>query len=267
MNIMVGADPELFLRKGRRLVSAISLINGTKRAPLKTSHGAIQWDNILAEYNINPANTAEQFVVNNTSVLEDLRKHIGDAYTLDFGAAYWAPATLLMDPRTLIAGCTPDFNAWENGAQNDPPNYRETRLRSAGGHIHISADGIGTDYLARLNLVRLCDVFIGLPGVLLGDKTDNLRRSVYGKAGAFRPKYLSKDDPYDGVEYRASSNWWLRKPEYMTLAFEGAKEAVSKLYDSKLQATLFVKGWDIRDTINKGNKKQAEELLKYFSRS
>jgi hypothetical protein len=266
MNIMVGADPELFLRKGRRLVSAISLINGTKRAPLKTSHGAIQWDNILAEYNINPANTAEQFAANNLSVLEDLQKHIGDIYTLDLGAAYWAPASLLLDPRTLVAGCTPDFNAWENGAQNDPPNYRETRLRSAGGHIHISVHNIGSDYLARLNLVRLCDVFIGLPGVLLGDKTDNLRRSVYGKAGAFRPKYIA-DDPYDGVEYRASSNWWLRKPEYMKIVFEGAKEAVSKLWDTTIHTNLVVKGWAIRDAINKGNKKQAEELLNYFSRS
>jgi len=264
---MVGADPELFLRKGRRLVSAINLIDGTKREPLKTTHGAIQWDNILAEYNINPANTAEQFAANNMSVLEDLQAHIGSTYTLDFGAAYWAPATLLMDARTLVAGCTPDFNAWENGAQNDPPNYRETRLRSAGGHVHVSVDDIGTNYLARLILVRLCDVFIGLPGVLLGDKTDNLRRSVYGKAGAFRPKYLSKDDPYDGVEYRASSNWWLRKPEYMKIVFEGAKEAVSKLKDTNMHSLLAFKASAIKDAINTGNKKEAESLLNYFSRT
>lgn len=264
MNMLIGADPELFLRKGRRLVSAIPLIEGTKNKPLKTVHGAIQWDNILAEYNINPAATPEQFVTNNVSVLDELQAHVGEKIKLDFGAAYFAPKSLLFDPRTLVAGCTPDFNAWKNGEQNDPPNYRETRLRSAGGHVHISVPGIGLDYLSRLNLVKFCDVYIGLPGVILGDSTDDLRRSVYGKAGAFRPKYLTQKDPYDGVEYRASSNWWLRQRNYMTMVFEGARTAVESLTNTKLLSSLAVNQDKIVLAINTGDKEMAKALLNMF---
>jgi hypothetical protein len=91
-----------------------------------------------------------------------------------------------------------------------------------------------------------------------------LRRSVYGKAGAFRPKYIKKDEPYDGVEYRASSNWWLRKPEFMQIAFEGSVAAVKALDDSKKLTLMAVSSPSIIEAINTGNKILAQSILEKF---
>lgn len=65
--ITVGADPELFIvnRTTRDVVSSIGLIPGVKNNPYvpqgyKKGYG-IETDNILAEFNIPPAKTEDEF--------------------------------------------------------------------------------------------------------------------------------------------------------------------------------------------------------------
>ena len=56
--ITIGADPELFLRDGDAITSAIGLIGGDKYEPRLVTLGAVQEDNVLAEFNIDPAISA-----------------------------------------------------------------------------------------------------------------------------------------------------------------------------------------------------------------
>jgi hypothetical protein len=71
-------------------------------------------------------------------------------------------------------------------------------LRSAGGHIHIGHEFPRSDDFNRLAVVRMMDLFVGLPAIYLEhDDTSLARKALYGKAGRFRR-------PDHGVEFRIS---------------------------------------------------------------
>ena len=53
--ITVGADPELFVKKGRSFQSAYGMIPGTKQKPKKVIKGAVQVDGMALEFNIDRA--------------------------------------------------------------------------------------------------------------------------------------------------------------------------------------------------------------------
>lgn len=235
MEIKIGADPELFIRDNKtgKIISAHGLFPGTKDEPYKVKHGAIQVDGMAAEYNILPASTVDEFVYYHLSVLCDLRDEIkarnpeldfSFVFTpvADFGAEYIAEQPL--EARQL--GCTPDFNAWEDGAVNPTPDA-EMPFRTASGHIHI---GWGSDYdiddpehiEACCMMVKQLDAQIACPYALLEGDDGARRRELYGKAGAFRPKKY-------GVEWRVLSNCWLSNTWYMRNVFGNVKEAFENL--------------------------------------
>ncbi len=57
---VVGADPELMLVDSSGvLVSAIGIVPGTKEEPHPVSCGAVQHDNVNAEFNVEPSGTGE----------------------------------------------------------------------------------------------------------------------------------------------------------------------------------------------------------------
>lgn len=235
MNLLIGSDPELFIRDNTtgKIISAHGLFPGTKDEPYKVKHGAIQVDGMAAEYNILPASTADEFVFYHLSVLCDLRDEIkarnpeldfSFVFTpvADFGAEYIAEQPL--EARQL--GCTPDFNAWEDGAVNPAPDA-EMPFRTASGHIHI---GWGEDYdiddpehiEACCMMVKQADAWFAPRYVLLEGEEGARRRELYGKAGAFRPKKY-------GVEYRVLSNCWLSNTYYMRHIFDNVKTAFHDL--------------------------------------
>ncbi|MOA06442.1 hypothetical protein D3C78_1260750 [compost metagenome] len=125
-------------------------------------------------------------------------------------------------------GCDPDFNAWENGAPNPRPDGA-VNFRTGAGHVHI---GWGTDFdindpdhlEACIMLTKQLDYYLGI-GSLLYDK-DTKRRTLYGAAGAFRPKSY-------GVEYRVLSNAWLQSEELMAWVFNTVQKAFSDLVEGK----------------------------------
>jgi hypothetical protein len=99
-------------------------------------------------------------------------------------------------------------------------------MRTAAGHIHIgwTEDQDCYDkehYTLAARIARQCDYYLGVNS-LLWDK-DDTRRSLYGKAGAFRPK------PY-GVEYRVLSNRWLTSDDLIAWVFTAAKQAVTDAF-------------------------------------
>ena len=63
MKVLIGADPEFFLKQNGRFVSAVGLIGGSKDNPLPIDNlgNAIQEDNVSVEFNIQPSETYEGF--------------------------------------------------------------------------------------------------------------------------------------------------------------------------------------------------------------
>lgn len=234
VDLKIGADPELFIRnkKDGKLISADGLFEGTKENPFPVHCGAVQVDGMAAEYNIIPATNQKEFVAHNVVVLNELRKTIKkNNPTLDFEfefspvAAFGAEYIAEQREEARRLGCTPDFNAYEGGIPNPTPNA-DLPFRTASGHIHV---GWGSEYdindpehiEACCMMTKQLDCF--LMGILtIEGKEGAVRRELYGKAGAFRPKSY-------GVEYRVPSNVWLKDLNYMRLMFQNTQMAFNEL--------------------------------------
>jgi hypothetical protein len=225
MTILVGADPEVFVKDERgRFRSAHGLVPGTKAEPYPVENGAVQVDGLALEYNIKPASTRDEFVYHNQSVLRQLGEMVPD-YSIEIvpTAKFHGNHMRAQPEEALELGCEPDFNAYTE-KENPRPNGAQN-WRGAGGHVHIGicegADSKDPAHLQRcITLVKHLDVFLGLPS-LVWDR-DNQRRKMYGKAGAFRPK------PY-GVEYRTLSNAWVKHPELMGYVFDQVNACIDFL--------------------------------------
>lgn len=212
----VGHDGELFLRdKVGNFVSAIGLIGGSKGAPIPVPHLGVgyglQEDNVTVEFNIPACNSAASFVAACSNALSEVNRV---AMGLGLEVAIQPSATFddeqLAHPLAREGGCTPDMNAW-SGKENPKPKLADTNLRSAGGHVHIGVQ------LPPIMLARACDIWLGVPSVLVDKDSD--RRSLYGKAGAFRVT------PW-GMEYRTLSNFWLASPERINWVFQAVSHIV-----------------------------------------
>lgn len=237
LNLLVGADPEIFVRQLNKLISAHGMVLGTKENPHKVNKGAIQVDGMALEFNIDPANSLEEFVSNVNTVMSTLDSSIPDDCklaiipTAEFGADY-----IQSQPEVAKElGCSSDFNAY-TGMTNPKPNA-EVPFRTAAGHIHI---GWGESFDIRdpshmdlcCQLTKVLDLYLGVPSILIDP--DAKRRSLYGAAGAFRAKTY-------GLEYRVLSNFWLKSDKYMAWAYTQTARAVE----------AFLGGFRIYDTENK----------------
>lgn len=262
--LIVGSDPEVFIRKNGELQNALEILPGSKWDPFPTEHGSIQPDNILAEFNSRPARSAAEFILNHNLILADLRSFLEPLdLQLDFIASAVGSEELLSDPRTQVAGCEPDFNVWGCKSfkkkfklvANKPADYYSTNVRAAGGHLHISFDQADKDpnYFNRFNFVKALDYNLGVMSVI--HDPDQQRRQYYGRAGSFRPKDLKKDDPYNGVEYRTLSNFWLKSESLMNLVYNKVVEVYENLEELANKATYYSDS--IQRIINTGSVQEA----------
>jgi hypothetical protein len=259
MEIMVGADPEIFLRKkdgpGK---PACGIIPGNKEAPHRVNCGAVQVDGLALEFNVDPSVEEDAFVHNVTTVMDILRAMVPEEYV-------FSPKSFEMFIREdleglseddLRLGCDPDFNAYtgdENYAHKLPPEYR-----FAGGHIHLGwtqdEDPFDAGHFESCcRMAKQFDYFIGLPSVLL-DKSGSERVSYYGRAGTFRPKHY-------GMEYRTTSNWWIGKEKHIRFIFNQAVRAFTSLVHDKIEYIEHF-GQQAARIINDNHKKYAKEMLK-----
>lgn len=227
----VGADPELFVRRNNRVVSAHGLIPGTKEEPHAVPNGAVQVDGMALEFNIDPASSRNEFIHNIASVMGSLA-YMTKGYELDivpvarFGSRY-----IRNQPyEAQELGCEPDFNAYTRG-ENERPNERAP-FRTAAGHIHIgwSEKPLSSHFDQCCEFVKVLDLLVGVP--LLKKEPNNERKRLYGQAGAFRPKSY-------GLEYRVLSNHWLTTPELQ-----------AEVYDRVLQASVrfFEEGYRVPES-------------------
>lgn len=219
--IKIGADPETVIRnkKTGEYVSAHNLIKGDKLNPWKVPLGAVQVDGVAAEFNIDPAENSKQFSGNINAVLGSLRGMAGDDFELVYEPSVLFPEDYFKSlPESVRElGCNPDYNAW-TGQVNEKPDGDKTTMRTFAGHVHIGWSENedvtdGTHFEDCRIIARNLDYYLGLYS-LMWDQ-DTKRRSLYGKAGAFRPK------PY-GVEYRPLSNVWLSTPVLQEWVFNAA---------------------------------------------
>lgn len=240
--ILVGCDPEVFVKQDGRFVSAFNLIPGTKEAPFKVEKGAVQVDGFALEFNIDPAASEDEFCINVNHVFNILKlmvpnHEIHTVPVAEFGFEYMEnqPA------ESLILGCDPDFNAWER-CENQKPNAK-VDFRTASGHVHIGWtqdqdiwDGQHMDLCSEIT--KQMDFMLGLPS-LLYDK-DVKRRTLYGKSGCFRSK------PY-GVEYRTLSNAWLKSEELMRWVYRNVIDGMNRFKSGNILANKY---GDIQNIIN-----------------
>lgn len=247
----LGCDPELFLATNvGRLRASCGLIGGTKQAPQPLEDlgpgFAIQEDNVAVEFNIPPATSKREFV---TSVSKAM-KFIGDGIHTGLGlviipsSAESFPDDELTHPAAKEFGCDPDYNAW-TGSVNPKPRAQDPNLRSCGGHVHVGYD----KRIAPSYLIRCMDLFLGVPSVLM-DKGE-LRKQLYGKAGAYRDKEY-------GVEYRTLSNFWVFSPKLEAWVWESTEKAFAAA-DEQFPVGDYKDR--ILDAINNNNKDAASSLV------
>lgn len=211
---LLGTDPEMFLTLGGKAVSAHGLFPGTKHDPCRLEKGAVQVDGLALEFNIDPAETEDEFVGNIRTVLAQVDelilavdKDMKRVFTpfMEFEPKYFAS----IPDEAKILGCDPDFSG-STGKQKSPPMVGDQPFRTAAGHIHIGWDDFlditdpihnedcrfVSQYIDRHLMWSSCPVYDC-------SETNQKRLKYYGGESAYRPK------PY-GVEIRFPSNTWLK---------------------------------------------------------
>jgi hypothetical protein len=256
-NVMFGSDPELFLMNAKGFISSVGKIGGTKVHPRPLGDGsAVQEDNVAIEFNTQPAVTREEFIASIKAPLEYLRKFAKEnlgGLSLAIVPSAEFPSEELQTMQAQVFGCDPDFNAWTLKVNPRPECAAgEENLRTCGGHLHLSWDN--PNETEAVELVRALDLFVGVPSVLY-DK-DVRRRTLYGKAGAFRYK------PY-GVEYRTLSNFWIANDKLMGYVYDQAQAAVDfvnkgRQIDKKTETYIAA-------AINLGRTTHVNALVKQFN--
>ena len=251
--VLIGSDPELFVGRNGVVNYAIGRIGGSKDVPRPVEFGALQEDNVLMEYNIDPAGSSEQFIHNIKAVLEQGRGVLAE-FDLDVVRGM---SSHVFDPDVLmeagdaawVFGCEPDHNGW-TGRTNRFPRDVNPLLRTAGGHLHI---GFGhLEEVTRQNsrqVIQMCDYLLGLPSILMDP--DDERRQLYGKAAAMRYKSY-------GAEYRTLSNFWLFSDELIGWAYANARAAYER--KDELQGFIeIVSGAEVQRIINENDKAAARQ--------
>lgn len=252
MKFTIGADPELFLvdKTTNNVVSAIGIIPGEKgnayRSEDMPEGFGLEIDNILAEFNIPPCTTREGFINNIEYMKNYIRNYvqrINPNLDIQCVASRHVNADQLTSPEAKRFGCSVDYNAYSQAA-NPKPKGEQTNLRSAGFHIHVGYENPNVN--TSLKLIKIMDITLGIPSVVLDPDTE--RRSLYGKAGAFRLT------PY-GFEYRVLSSKMMSSVDMLNHVWNGIVQAMRGDYMS-LPSRV------VQDIINNSDVNAAQRILK-----
>ena len=213
VNFTIGADPEVFVLKDKKPVSAHGLIRGTKENPFKVKYGAYQVDGMALEFNVDPTPLTEQasstFSTKIARVVETMQAaaRVNDpeyTFSLKSVEEFSKEVFDATPDEAKELGCNPDFNAY-TGQMNPTPDSKDVMFRTGAGHIHLGwTEDAPVDHPEHILIcrkaIKALDAYVGLFMTILDPEPR--RRELYGKAGAFRPKTY-------GVEYRTPSNAWI----------------------------------------------------------
>jgi len=197
----VGADIEVFLYDEikKKIVPCVGIIKGTKDKPFHPEDYprgfALQEDNVMLEYNIPPAKSADTFYQRFPTARAMIEDNVPKNHSHLVVAEHKFLAKELRSPQAQMIGCEPDYSAY-NGGEVRTPNVILGQHRSCGGHIHLGGNFNCPDFVSAL----FADLVLGVyTGTRSGEA--NTRTNWYGQPGIYRPK------PY-GIEYRTPDNQW-----------------------------------------------------------
>lgn len=264
----IGADPELLLRNQQgQLVSAEGLTGGTKEAPvpilgmeeLFEQGFAMQEDNVMLEYNLQPMTNVSGFVAANRAAITNITKNLLNPNGLTIHpdpVAEYDPS-YLQSEQAMRFGCAPDQDAYSGGS---PSVVRSPSLmgnhRMAGGHIHIGFDNPAN--IPTHIIVQLADMLIGLTEVRISN-TQGMRREYYGTAGRYRQK------PY-GIEYRTPSNRWVFDTDLQEKLGDGAWRLATRLENGQENVLhelyTSIPPQEVRNAINTEDRDTARRLYR-----
>jgi len=217
-NVTLGADIEVFLeeKETKKLISSVGLIPGSKTMPhyIGEEGYALETDNVSTEFLIPIFTTSEELIVHVNYMRNVIQERIPGYLSISKKASGTFCDEELDTLEAKTFGCEPDFNAWTNKV-NKFVKARSTNLRTNGFHIHIGYKN--PSLYTSLDLIKAMDLCLGVPSIILDP--DIRRRSLYGKAGAYRIK------PY-GVEYRVLSNYFINSDQLMEFIVNGTYQAV-----------------------------------------
>jgi len=280
-----GSDPEFMLvDEEGRIRSAIGIVKGTRKNPLKRNGASFCYDNVLAECRIEPARNKSEALRFTKKALktynEIVRPH---GIRLATRAAANYPSEQLHPKAAKIAGCESEWCAYRMSEveQKTVLNWIRTgTLRTTGGHLHIGTE-LAKDQIQSVMLVRMLDLFLGIPSLFIDhDPSSQKRKKLYGRAGRYR-------QPRHGIEYRSLSSFWLSSPSLVELVHQICAFVIKFVENNRYeefwnvdQATLrseeFVNsggdprryhachGYDVkklRKAFDTGNKEMAKEFL------
>lgn len=261
---LIGADPELFLVDADGIGrSAHNVIPGNKTNPMPVLNGAIQVDGVAAEFNIDPADTAEAFSGHIKDVLTELQERVeakGKGLQLIVQPTmHFEPGYFKKLPKAAKElGCEPDYSAYTSHP-NPKPNHKVT-FRTGAGHLHIGwTQGEnphdGAHFYDCTQATRQLDSVLYFMSLLWDD--DQQRRQLYGNIGAFRPKHY-------GVEYRPLSNAWVADPDLHIWLFNTTVHCMDLLDngDTCLFHDYFQQSM-LKD-VREGRQPEKLQLLEYY---
>lgn len=263
----LATDPEMFIKTSNGVVTSVAgLLGCSKSQKLHFDGVRLQEDNVLAEFDIDPASTFEEFdkmIQEGFNVVNNIVNPMGLVIAEGVSSHIYTPEEMSTFAESAFEfGCEPDFNGL-TGMKNPKPQAADEGLRSAGGHIHFGFDDRLPVTEANQKLVTvLCDYYLGLASVLMDN--DTRRRELYGKAGALRFK------PY-GIEYRTLSNFWIFTTETRLWAWETAHKVyekaveISNSMDARREFFTKIAPMDVQKAINSGDKQAAKAFLEILN--
>lgn len=253
MSVLVGCDPEVFVKQDGLFKSAWNLIKGTKAAPFKVDRGAVQVDGMALEFNIDPAANEDDFLININTVFHTLRSMVPEYEVSVVPVAHFEKDYFAAQPEeALELGCDPDYNGWTRTINEKPSTNKP--MRTASGHVHIGwGENLEGDnhYQMCCDIAKQLDFYLGLPSLVYDNNTE--RRELYGAPGAFRFK------PY-GMEYRTLSNAWLNDEKLIKWVFR----ASNKAWEDWLAGKRPYEDMDIQKVILTSDVQSAREICKSY---
>jgi Phage phiEco32-like COOH.NH2 ligase-type 2 len=269
--ITFGSDPELIIVKSdsEELKSAIKVLKGHgkyNKLPITASQ-AMFYDNVLLEFNVDPAHTLAEFRTNLLTCLDFANKVLAEqGCRLETRASATFPESECDDEDAFVFGCDPEYCIYNLSPQGailpvKPPSLpKGNTFRSCGGHIHLGHPIATVDRGNPPMVVRLMDAFLGATSLLIDqDKSSGARRKLYGGAGTHRIT------PY-GLEYRTLSNFWLNSPMLVEIIYKLTRMVVQLALVSPKIVDSFISPKELQDLINNGRVGDAKALYEKTSK-
>lgn len=208
-NTTFGSDPEYFVinKDENVIISGIPFIDGDKTTPESLGDGFyVLKDNVLAEGNIPPTSDPMQFMLNLIELKQRINKYLMQKHpSLEVAHAdcLTINPAFLTHPESLMFGCSPYLNAWDNDVHK-ANDLASENFRTCGFHIHIGYDKTSDNPFNRgvFNkiIAKAFDLFVIIPSMFT--HFDRRRFENYGGLGQYR------DTPY-GLECRSLGGFFV----------------------------------------------------------